>query len=58
MTEKPNTVIMSEWKQERDRAVGAVLLMAWEGVISMSRAAGLLGMSLLEIREEFKRLSE
>ena len=47
-----DTKWMSRMQSERDRAIGAVLLMAHNGVITSTRAAELLGMSLLDIREE------
>jgi predicted HTH domain antitoxin len=49
---------LSKILNDRDRAVSAVLLLAYDGVISQSRAAELLGMSIRDIRDEFKRIME
>ena len=43
-------------RSERDRAVGALLLVAWEGIISMSRAAELLGKSVYDLRNDANRI--
>lgn len=44
-------------RDARDRAVGAVLLLSYDGVISEGRALELLGMSVIEQREEYNRIS-
>ncbi len=48
---------ISQLREDRDRAVGAVLLIAYEGWVSVGRAGELLGMTHAQIRAEFQRLS-
>lgn len=56
MSEISESAIFENALKDRDRAVGAILLLAYDGIISLSRAAELLGMSLLDIRDEAKRI--
>lgn len=49
--------LLSKLRAERDRAVGAVLLMAYEGHISEGRARELLGMDVWQQRAEFARIA-
>lgn len=49
--------IVQKNQADRDRAVGAVLLLAHDGVISQSRAGELLGMTITQIRDEFRRIN-
>lgn len=48
---------ISKLLQERDVAIGAVLLLAFDGVISESRARELLHMTLEEQEEFYMRIS-
>lgn len=48
---------ISKLLQERDIAIGAVLLLAYDGVISESRARELLSMSLEDQEQWYKRIA-
>ena len=50
--------LIKRLRSDRDRAVGAVLLLAYDGVISDSRARELLGMGIQRQRDEFRRIMQ
>lgn len=43
-------------REERDRAIGALLCAAWEGCLTFDRARELLGMTTIQLREEANRI--
>jgi len=55
MTDNPLKEL-TRLRRERDTAVGAMLLLAHDGVISSSRCAELLNMGLLDMRTEWMRI--
>lgn len=55
-TAKEFSDIIASARNDRDRAVGAVLVLVFDGVISWGRAVELLGMSLMQLREEARRV--
>lgn len=48
---------MQRLQNERDRAVGSVLVLVHDGVISFGRATELLGMTVMQLRDEFRRVA-